>query len=291
MKQSVLLLGGCGYVGSALSLHLTRQGHRVTSVDLLKRPYPAGAPGHTNNYAYDYRMAPVDVLHASDTVIHLAGATSFAQAAVDPYGAFKANLSGLIDVARKMLPRQRLFYASSASVMSNSSQTNMYDMTKKAAEAMLPLIRDNTVALRFGTVCGASPNTRTDLIINRMTMDACATGKITMANPHVRRAVLGIGDLCVTVEKLVNAHATLNPVVRLCSFEYSVGQIADQVQSALRANDIEHEMTIAEPTPSYDVTMPASPIFGWVPQDTVASLVAGLIEQHKATTGGLGAFK
>ena len=284
-KPSVLLLGGCGYVGSALNLHLLNTGHKVDSVDLLKR----GDGGQHGIFECDYRVFPEDTLNHYEVIIHLAGASSFAQAEADPYGAFKSNLTGLVDLTRRLTRGQRLFYASSASVTSTGTQSNMYDVTKRTAEKVIPIVYPNSLALRFGTVCGAGPNTRTDLIINRMVMDALTKGKITMNNPQTRRAILGIGDLCTAVERLLEA--TSVGVVRLASFEHSVTVIAQFVQGALRDHDVIVDIKEADPTPSYDVTMPASPIDGWRPKDTVASLVKSLVEQHNATPGGLGSFK
>lgn len=284
-KPSVLLLGGCGYVGAALQQHLTNIGHVVGVVDLLKR----GCAGQTDINNCDYRVFHEESLNRYDVVIHLAGASSFAQAEADPYSAFKSNLTGLVDLTRRLSKNQRLFYASSASVTSTGTQSNMYDVTKRTAEKVLPLVYPNSLALRFGTVCGASPNTRTDLIINRMVMDALIRGKISMSNPQTRRAILGIGDLCAAVERLLQATTSIG-VARLASFEHSVAMIAQHVQAALRDHDVVVSVAETDPTPSYDVIMPASPIDGWRPKDSVASLVASLVEQHRATPGGLGSF-
>src|SRR5438445_737177 len=61
----------------------------------------------------------------------------------------------------------------------------------------------NSYALRFGTVCGPSPNIRPELLLNSLVLSALTTGQIQVANRQVHRPLLGIGDLCRALKTIV----------------------------------------------------------------------------------------
>jgi nucleoside-diphosphate-sugar epimerase len=208
--MSVLIIGGVGYVGSALFRGLTASGFEVDTVDQELR----GNRVNGRNVRADFQHLTASFLGKYSTIILLAGHSNVGQSVKDPYGAFDNNLVSFKTLLSK-LNNQRLIYASSSSiytgvggqVVDENWKTfnfmNMYDFTKYACDAVSQLLYKNFYALRFGTVNGPSENIRLDLIINRMVWSGLTKGKVQMSNPQIRRPILGISDLCRSVDAIV----------------------------------------------------------------------------------------
>ena len=262
----ILITGGTGYIGSALYRHLTAAGHEVDTIDLEWR----GNNINPRNRKRDYR----DVLEFSaDLVIHLAGHSGVAACVENPLGSLKNNLTGLIDLATD-LGEIPLIYASSASVLSPAGgYTNMYDATKRAAEEIIPLVHSNAIGLRFGTVCGASENMRTDLMVNAMVKSAIERGKIVMSNPTVWRPILGMKDLCRAVEAMIDNRPAAG-CYNLCSFNAFVADIANTVGEIM---SVPVECVVGSQT--YDFRMAYDAMCGWTPQQKLGDIVTDVLAQ------------
>jgi nucleoside-diphosphate-sugar epimerase len=155
---------------------------------------------------------------------------------------------------------------------------NMYDFTKYACDAVSQLLYKNFYALRFGTVNGPSENIRLDLIINRMVWSGLTKGKVQMSNPQIRRPILGISDLCRSVDAIVRG-PDVPGIYNLASFNTTVAEVAHAVSAALDC-EIEH----LPDSPSYDFSMHTnklSDVYKIKPQDTLESIIQELIDFHK----------
>ncbi len=253
----ILITGGCGYIGSALKPHLANQGHTVHTVDIL----------HCPTVQADYRDLASSFYAQYSLIIHLAGHSSVAQCKQAPREAILNNLSGLIDLTGK-LNGQPLLWASSSSVLS-SEGGNVYDQTKRIAEELLPELYPNAAALRFGTVCGVSPNMRWDLMLNKMVRDAITDEKVYMTNPQISRPILAIRDLCGAIEALTRSfHAGR---YNLASFNSTVQVMADTVAKMVPA-----EVVRLPGVASYDFVMAGQNVGDWQPSQRLADIIADL---------------
>lgn len=241
--MNILVIGGCGYIGSALYRHLSTQGHDVESVDIERR----GNPGIDNNQMINY--AHLSRFDAHDAVIVMAGASSVAEAKANPYGAFMGNLVHLGQLTQR-LNGQPLIYASSAAVHAPILRpaSNMYDATKSAADAIVPQLYPETWALRFGTVAGPSPNMRYDTMINAM-VRAGRRGRLKLANPDSWRPILGMRDLLSGIDEILDG-AVPPGLHDMCTFNAPIGRIAHEIAEKLSA-----EIEKAPPSPTYDFLM------------------------------------
>ena len=283
--MSVLLIGGTGYIGSAVFRHLSAAGLTVDTVDLELR----GNRVNGRNFRADFQHLTASFLANYPTIILLAAHSNVQQALRDPYGAFDNNLVSFKSLLAK-LQDQKLIYASSSSiytgvggqVVDENWQTfnfmNMYDFSKYACDAVSRLLYRNFYALRFGTVNGPSENLRLDLMINRMVWSGLTRGKVQMANPQVRRPILGIGDLCRTVEAIVAAPD--NPgIYNVASFNTTVREAAETVAEVIGC-----PIEDLPPSPTYDFSMEVNKVrevFGVNPQQTLHSLIRDLIDYHR----------
>ncbi len=265
--MKILVVGGCGYIGSALVPYLARAGHDVDTCDIVGKPNLEMSYQHLSGWGL---IAP-----KYDTIIMLAGKSSVAAAEKDRAESFRENLTDLVEFAMRLRPDQRFIYASSASVYAVKREQfhNCYDFTKFAADAALKLLRpENTWALRFGTVCGASPNIRLDLMINRMVWSALTRGYVEVANPQVRRPILAMADLLRGIGKIIDGKVPAG-IHNLASFNRAVGQIGHGVSEYL---DV--DLKTMPSSRAYDFEMKAS---DWSkPFETITSIVDDLIANH-----------
>lgn len=256
----VLILGGHGYIGSTLTGVLTSHGASVEVVDLQifgTQPLPDGVKSRL----HDYQTLTTRDLSSFDVIVLLAGYSGVPMALRDPFGAWRTNVTGFVELLQK-LSGQRLIYASSSSVYSGckggkpseeeitTDFVNVYDLSKfnndKCAEFFYP----NSVGLRFGTVCGASPNLRTDVMLNRMVLTALRDNVVNVANPQVFRPVLGMRDLCDAIVSLLT-HPEVKGCVNLASFNMTVEEMGKGVASALQVplqflpNSLTYDFSIA----------------------------------------------
>lgn len=279
--MKIIILGGTGYIGSKLFLQLQKT-HDVTTVDLEWF-------GKTNpkNYQMDYRQLGASFLQEFDVVILLAAHSSVPMCKDDMLSSFRNNVVNFVELLGKLNPiRQKLIYASSSSIYGNTGAVpanegwpefdpkTYYDLGKQEIDCYAKLSGIEYYALRFGTVNGASPNLRTDIMINKMYETAIQTGKIDVFNKDTHRPILGIEDLCRAVEYIV-AGEDNRGVYNLASFNASVGEIASAIKELLPNIVIEDKGLTQTYNFSIDVSK-FKKVYGFEFKETVPTIVKSL---------------
>lgn len=224
MGGNVLILGGEGYIGSSLALH-------------LDKPYLFG------NRQTDYNTLPTATLQQFEYVILLAGHSSVQSCngpLISPWLNNVGNFKWLVD---HTLPSQKIIYASSSSVYGNKNTgiseehnisldyINNYDLTKTTLDlyALQQIgYGRQIIGLRFGTVNGGSPVIRRDLMINSMVYSAIQDNQIIITNKTIRRPILFINDLCRAVQTII-ANKFISGLYNLASFNSTVDEISKHV--------------------------------------------------------------
>lgn len=281
----ILLIGGCGYIGSELGPFIARHGYQVDNVDLEL----FGNPAKLSNQKRDYRTLSREELAKYETVIVLAAHSSVRMATKDPSLAFANNVVGFAELLDK-LDAQTLIYASSSSVYSgvagnpvdetwaSFSVGNIYDFSKYANDCLAAISGKRTLGLRFGTVNGPSPNIRTDLMINQMVLSGLRDGKVCIANPKVYRPILALVDLCRAVLVLLQTPSAKG-IYNLASFNSTVAEIGGTIAKLLNVP------VLALPdSPTYDFSVKTARIerecnFGFAA--TLPSIVQDLTAHYR----------
>lgn len=248
--MKILLLGGNGYIGSKF-YSLYKDKYDIVSVDLCLFERDLGYSIKCNFDSYvRYNLKEFDC------VICLAGHSSVSMAEFDKSRSWINNVEYFRNLCDTLTKDQKLIYASSASVYGNtkndisseSAQINFnvinhYDLQK----ITIDLIANKYIAegkdivgLRFGTVNGASPNTRSDLMINSMVKSALETGKVNAKNLHIRRAILGINDLVRALDTIIGTTIPSGQY-NLASFNSSVETMAKTIATKTNAELVIHE--------------------------------------------------
>lgn len=247
--KKILLTGGNGYVGSRLLMHLEVELNSavVDSVDMCLFGMDLG-----RSRRMDYRE--IDDLSEYDAVIHLAGHSSIGMCSADRKGSWRNNVEGFRRLCDIMKKGQRLIFASSASVYPAGTMDaeeeacigtpvrQEYDMQKMCVELIgKRMIQEGKMAfgLRMGTVNGASPNTRSDLMMNAMVKSGMERGIITASGVSVRRSILGINDFCRAVVRMLTSEEPEPGMYNLASFHGTVGEFSNLCASATGAS-VEH---------------------------------------------------
>jgi nucleoside-diphosphate-sugar epimerase len=245
--MNILIAGGAGYVGSVLIPRLLDRGYKVDVVDLF---------WFGNNLPPEVGILRKDIFHLSvadlenyDQVIFLAGLSNDPMAEFSPSKNFIFNAAAPAYLAytAKKAKIKRYIYASSCSVYGYTedelfdetrpvSSNYPYGISKLQGEQAAMQLADESfsvIALRKGTVSGYSPRMRFDLIINTMFKNAVREHAITVNNPSIWRPILAIEDAATAYTRAIEANYKLSGIFNIASGNYTVGEVADLVKSAV----------------------------------------------------------
>jgi nucleoside-diphosphate-sugar epimerase len=245
MKR-ILIIGGCGYIGSKLFTHFgSKLKYQIDTVDLEW----FGNTVNPNNFILDYRNLTKEFVQKYDVVILLAGHSSTAMALNSTNNsAIKNNLDNFTNLLLKIGKHQKFIYASSSSVYNgilDSEVTedhvllapqNVYDFTKKGIDEVMVLFPDiEFYALRFATVNGASDNLREDIMFNMMIKSAVLDNTVNVLNPYLRRPILHMTDLVNAIEIIVESATDKRGFYNMSSFNGTVEEYANIVSDLTSA--------------------------------------------------------
>ena len=233
--MKILLCGGNGYIGS-LFYEFFKKKYDIFSIDnLLVNKKRSG-----NFKIKDYRNLKKKFLNNFQVCLWLCGHSSVSQSMANPSEALQNNTLGLIEFSK--IFSGTLIYASSGSVYNNSSKNfsnektflntpmNIYDFTKLTIDNYFSIYPKNFISLRFGTVVGASKSFRSELLLNKMCVDAISKGVIDLSNKYSYRPILFINDLINALDVLISKHNNLkNNIYNLCSLNHNMKTYANLV--------------------------------------------------------------
>src|SRR6201993_815138 len=246
--MKLLIAGGAGYVGSVLIPKLLDRGYKVDVVDLFW--FGNHLPRQVGILRKDIFQLTEEDLEPYDQVIFLAGLSNDPMAEYSPHKNFVFNAAAPAYLAyvAKIAKVKRFIYASSCSVY-GYTENELYDenrpvgsmfpygISKLQGEQAAVQLIDKTfsvISLRKGTISGYSPRMRFDLIINTMFKTAMKNRIITVNNPSIWRPILSIDDAATAYIRAVEANQKISGVFNIASGNYTVGEVADLVKSAIQ---------------------------------------------------------
>jgi nucleoside-diphosphate-sugar epimerase len=260
--RRVLVIGGAGYIGSALLPKLLAHGYEVRLLDLFlfgKEPI-ANVIGHPNLQIVhaDFRHMDkmVHAMRGMDDVIHLGAIVGDPACALDHELTVEVNLMAtrMIAETAKGSGIRRFCFASTCSVYgandallderSDLNPISLYARSKLASEKVLMQLADDffsPVILRFGTVYGLSGRTRFDLVVNLLTAKAVVEGKISIYGSGQWRPFVHVDDAARAL--LMTTEAPLALVHREV---FNVGANGQNYRLAEAAQVIQSLVTKAE---------------------------------------------
>ncbi len=224
--KHVLVIGGGGYIGSALLPKLLDSGYHVRLLDLLlfgTEPI-ADVLDHPNLEIVQADFRQVDEVVAAvrgmDTLIHLGAIVGDPACALDEELTIEVNLMAtrMIAEVAKGSGVKRFIFASTCSVYGASDEildersalnpVSLYARSKIASEKVLRKMADDRFApviLRFGTIYGLSGRTRFDLVVNLLAAKALIDKQITVFDGDQWRPFVHVDDAAQAVFKVLEA--------------------------------------------------------------------------------------
>lgn len=223
--ETVLVIGGAGYLGSQLSRVLLDRGYTVRVLDnllfgtegvneLIERDDFTLIEGDMRSIA-----DVVDGVKKSDAVIHLGGLVGDPASGLDPEETLELNYHATRMIAEVCKYHQvnRFIFASTCSVYGRSSSpeelmseedplnpVSLYAQTNIQSEEVLLDLEDENFSptiFRMATLYGYSPRMRFDLVVNILTAKAYTEGVVPIfgggqyrPNLHVRDASQAYAD-------------------------------------------------------------------------------------------------
>ena len=305
-KQTVLVTGGAGYIGSKLVEGLLEAKQNVMVLDNLTYG-DAGLLPHYNNPDFSFiegdirdAQAIKKAVQGVTSVVHLAAVANDPSGELDPSYIRSVNYDVyplLLEEAKKA-GTQRFINASTFSVYGIQNDFNVdetfplkplkeYSICKAGAEEIVRSFSSQefvTVNLRFATVCGWSPRQRFDLIVNTLTAHALVNKSIIVLGGEQKRPQIHILDLVQVILKMLAVPSDIiaGEVFNVGSENISIMEIANVIKSVLQ-DDIEIESGLArDDERSYHVN--SDKLFntlGMLPNHTIQDAVQEIASAYK----------
>jgi nucleoside-diphosphate-sugar epimerase len=261
--RRVLVIGGGGYIGSALVPRLLSAGMSVTVLDIFT--FGHNALEKSKNHPEltiipgDFRdiVKLVTIIRGFDNVIHLGGLVGDPACAVDEKLTVDINVtaSRVIAEIAKASGVKRFIFASSCSIygasdeiVSETSPLNpqsLYAKTKVASELVISGLADekfSPIYARFGTIYGISGRTRFDLVVNLLSAKAVTDGKITVFGSDQWRPFVHVEDVADALQMLLKAPRNLihnQPFnVGGNAQNYTLLQVAERIKEVVPESEI-----------------------------------------------------
>ena len=307
--KTVLVTGGAGYVGSALTPRLLDAGYEVIVYDIMYFGRQ-GLPSHPNLAVIEGDIRDTarltQAFEGIDAAIHLACISNDTSFDLDERLSTSVNYECFepMVIAAKKADVKRFIYVSTSSVYGVSAAPDvtedhplvpltLYNKYKGLCEPLLfkHQARDFTsVVIRPATICGYSPRMRLDLTVNILANHAINKGKITVFGGEQMRPNLHIDDTCdlylllLEVPKEIIAGETFNAGYR----NMKVAAIARLVRKVVmeeypELGEIEIVSAPSNDNRSYHVNSDKIEAkLGFKPKRTVENAVRDLCRAFKA---------
>lgn len=259
-EKSVLVIGGAGYIGSALLPKLLKQGYSVRLLDLFL--YGDEPIKEYLNHprleiiCADFRQIDkiVEAVKGVHSVIHLGGIVGDPACALNEELTIEVNLMAVkmtAEICKGFRVKRFIFastcsvYGASDNVLDERSKLNpvsLYAKTKIACEQVLQKMADETfspIILRFSTIFGLSGRTRFDLVANLLTAKAHFENKITVFGGDQWRPFLHVDDAAESVMFVLKSviEKVHNQVFNVGGdkLNYTLGQLGEIVSQQVPA--------------------------------------------------------
>ena len=267
-KNSILVVGGAGYLGCILVEELLARGYAVSVFDRLF----FGEQGlkrfrdRIRLTSGDVRCPPPSIFENVSAIINLSGLSNDPTAEYNPEANHQMNVVATRTLA-EMAKRHgvpRYLFASSCSIydigvvdeerdvlLTEESPVQpraAYALSKLAGEKELLGLADakfSPVILRMGTLFGFSPRMRYDLVVNTFVKDGISKGCLTLHyGGQMWRPLLDVRDAARSYLVALEAPADVvgSQIFNVVTENFRISELALRVRDALREKDIPVEV-------------------------------------------------
>ncbi len=265
-RETVLVIGGAGYLGSVCCRELLDRGFAVRVLDALL----FGDDGIADMYGHDHFSllqgdmrsvgTLVDAIDGVDAVIHLGGIVGDPSCEMAPQKTLEYNYHAAVLAASICQYHQvnRFVFASTCSVYGKSATpaqpltetdslnpVSLYAKTKIDAEGAICELADENFSptiFRLATVYGQSPRMRFDLVGNILPAKAYTAGTVPVFGGDQFRPHIHVGDVARAFSMAIET-----PIDAVAGEVFNVGSSAQNyriIELANRIKDAFPEATI-----------------------------------------------
>ena len=283
--MTILVTGGCGFVGANLVPRLLEHGHPVRVFDDFSIAGPDRLPaGDVDVVQGDVRDAEAVTRAAAgaDAVIHLAAAGNVADSVADPLGNFEVNARGTLHTlqAAARAGAGRFVFASTGGALIGDApppvdETSMprpispYGASKLCGEGYCHAFRGAyalpTIALRFANVYGPGSELKRGAVTRFVRAALDGTPITIYGDGAATRDFIHVRDLCAGIVAALDARE-VDGVLHLASErETSVRELAQLILDAAGADvPIEHvARRPGEVERNFAIAARAREVLGW----------------------------
>jgi nucleoside-diphosphate-sugar epimerase len=306
-KQTVLVTGGAGYVGSALVPSLLQKGYKVIIYDLyLYGDVFSSLKNHPHliEMKADIRDKKkfVEATKNVDILLHLACISNDPSYELNPTLGKSINYNAFFNLteAARINNIRRFVYASTSSVYGVKNEKDVretsscepltdYSKYKLECENLLLDFGEKNpdiehVIVRPATVCGYAPRLRLDLVVNILTINALINKKIKIFGGKQLRPNINIKDVVRMYELLLSAPADkINGDIFNAGYQNrTVEELAMIVKKVVDDNHITFETVPTDDIRSYHINSDKiRKVLGFEPKYTIEDAVQSLVDAYK----------
>ena len=300
MKESVLITGGAGYLGSVLAEVLLDNGYIVTVFDNLM--YKQTSLLHLCNVD-GFRFVKGDVtdkdnfhkhIISHDIIIPLAAIVGAPACEANKDLATAINYTQIQFIVDNLEPTQKLImpntnsqYGSSTEVITEDSPFNPlshYAITKCKAEEYI-MDWGNGICLRLATVFGSSPRMRTDLLVNNFVYKTITEGCLVLFQSKFKRNYIHVRDIAYTFLHCIKNYDKLNGEVfnvGLSNANLNKMELAETIKMYFpNLVIIENEFGKDIDNRNYIVSNDKLEATGWMPRYTIEKGIEELMSAYQ----------
>jgi nucleoside-diphosphate-sugar epimerase len=297
--ETVLVIGGAGYIGSILSRKLLDQGFEVKVLDnLLYGDHSVRALRENPSFTLlekDMRSIEnvVDAIEGVDAVVHLAALVGDPASSIDSQKTLELNYHSVKMIAGicKYHQVNRFIFASTCSVYGEAetpetllteesplNPVSLYAKSKIESEKALLEMEDENFAptiFRMATIYGLSPRMRFDLVVNIVTAKAYEEGTIPIFGGEQYRPNVHVADAAQAYVDCLNTPIddVSGEVFNIGSNEqnYQIKEIGELLDEEFPSAEIDRQRD-KEDDRSYQVDFSkATEVLGFEPEWTIRS--------------------
>ncbi len=232
--MNILILGGCGYIGTKLTNDLLEKNVKVVIFDTQWFGNYLKPHKNLKIIQGDIRSINNKVFKNIDTVVHLANIANDPSVDLNPNLSWEINVLSLLDILNKCKKNKikHFIFSSSGSVYGIKKEKKVtedlelmplstYNKTKMIAERILLSFKDSFIChtVRPATVCGYSPRLRLDVSVNNLTMQALKNKEITVYGGSQIRPNVNISDMSRIFQHFIFKKNQIKPGFYNAGFE------------------------------------------------------------------------
>lgn len=262
MNETILVTGGCGFVGANLVPLLQKEGYQVKVLDNFSRGYSNYLEGTNAEIIEGDIRNPEDIssaIQGCDSVIHLAAFGSVVESVSEPFENFEVNAHGTLNMLNESVKNNisKFIFSSTGGALIGEAQPPVnedspprpispYGASKLCGEAYCSAFAGsynlNTISLRFANLYGPFSAHKKGAATNFMKAALKDEQPQIFGDGSATRDFLHVDDLCNGILKALTTEVEPGSVFHIASGrETSIKTLAEKILDAAGRPDLEIE--------------------------------------------------